>query len=125
MGRSQGGHDEHLGKRGRSKWKHGEEKVDSIWKEGGFQGGEAGQVKKTSQGVGENMSERMQKLSRRMWSLTKPEIEKGVGKRRDRSEEDGVKSVRVTLRGGRDTSESRSGIEKDARQPVMARLTAR
>ena len=57
-------------------------------------------------------------------SLAKSEMRKEVGRRRTRSYDERVKSVRVTRRGGKEASERRSGLGEDERQPVMARLAA-
>ena len=72
-------------------------------------------------------------------SLAKPEMGKEVERRKARSHDQRIKCIRVsennsnifhriltmTLRGGREASERRRGIEEDKRQPVMARLAAR
>ena len=57
--------------------------------------------------------------------LAKPEMRKEVRRRRARSQDDRVKLVRVTRRGGREASERSRRIGEDERQPVMARLAAR
>ena len=56
--------------------------------------------------------------------LEHTEMRKEVGRRRAWSQDERVKSVRVTRRGGKEASE-RSGIGQDERQPVMVRLAAR
>ena len=57
-------------------------------------------------------------------SLAKPEIGKEFRGQRARSQDERVKSVRVTRRGGKETSENRSGIGEDERQQEMTRLAA-
>ena len=52
-------------------------------------------------------------------------MRKEVRRRRARSQDDRVKLVRVTRRGGREASERSRRIGENERQPVMARLAAR
>ena len=120
--------------KGGSEREHGVERVNSIVKEGRFQGGKGGQATRASlEQVEGSMSgwvdtralqDDLQSLGFTP-SLAKPEIGKEVGRRRARSWEKRVKWVRVTRRGGREASVSSRGIGDDERQPVMARLAAR
>ena len=52
-------------------------------------------------------------------------MEKEIEIQRASSQDERVKSVRMTRRGDRKASKKRIRIEEDERQPVMARLAAR
>ena len=58
-------------------------------------------------------------------SLAKSEMGNEVGRRRACSYDERAKGVGVTGRGGKETSEKRTGTGEDERQPVMAQLAAR